>query len=529
MSNTRFDVVFYGEILENYNIDRVKNGFAKLFSLSEDHIEKIFNGGRTTLKRNVDSATARRYLQALARIGAKVKLEPQNTGFGNKRQAIKKTQPAPGSKSAAKSGSKSESKKGAATRGRENKTPRPGVGKRPDKQYSGNKHKVSHRQPTQQSSASPNATAKSPAPDRGISHSHIDSVHGIPQGLEQGNYSAAEAHAEVEYLDKVKHPFQFAGNGLDYFRLWLVDWLLTLLTIGIYSPWAKVRCKQYFYNNSRLEDIGFEYLGNPVSILKGRVIVMGFIIVWLLLSDMHPLLGVLMGLVSLVFFPWLLVRVLTFNARNSAYRNIRFNFDGSVSEAGKAFIVWPLLALVSAGVLAPRALYEQHKFIVQGHLYGTERFACKTAVQNYYSLVIVAISVIVAAAVASVLTSMVLGRPAQPPLVALAVVACLYVCAYFAVQQTNLRFNTTVLGKQRFRARMDFNSYTALFLTNLLAQVFTLGLFTPWAKVRMARYKSARISFVSAGELDDYIAQKHLQVGVPDNNISGWAELEIGM
>ena len=37
--------------------------------------------------------------------------------------------------------------------------------------------------------------------------------------------------------------FRFHGNGAEYFRIWIVNFLLTLLTLGVYSAWAKVRKK----------------------------------------------------------------------------------------------------------------------------------------------------------------------------------------------------------------------------------------------------------------------------------------------
>jgi len=46
--------------------------------------------------------------------------------------------------------------------------------------------------------------------------------------------------------------FRFHGSGSEYFRIWLVNSILSLLTLGVYSAWAKVRRKRYFYGNTRL-------------------------------------------------------------------------------------------------------------------------------------------------------------------------------------------------------------------------------------------------------------------------------------
>ena len=44
---------------------------------------------------------------------------------------------------------------------------------------------------------------------------------------------------------------QFTGSGSEYFKIWIVNVLLTIVTLGIYSAWAKVRRLRYFYNNTR--------------------------------------------------------------------------------------------------------------------------------------------------------------------------------------------------------------------------------------------------------------------------------------
>lgn len=70
--------------------------------------------------------------------------------------------------------------------------------------------------------------------------------------------------------------FTFTGSGSEYFRIWIVNLLLTLVTLGIYSAWAKVRRTRYFYDSTRVAGSSFEYHGNPVAILKGRLVAVAF-------------------------------------------------------------------------------------------------------------------------------------------------------------------------------------------------------------------------------------------------------------
>lgn len=54
-------------------------------------------------------------------------------------------------------------------------------------------------------------------------------------------------------------PFEFRGNASEFFGIWIVNLLLSVLTLGIYSAWAKVRTKRYFYGNTFVDDSAFEY------------------------------------------------------------------------------------------------------------------------------------------------------------------------------------------------------------------------------------------------------------------------------
>src|SRR5882724_9281066 len=65
---------------------------------------------------------------------------------------------------------------------------------------------------------------------------------------------------------------RFTGTGASYFGIWIVNLLLTIITLGIYSAWAKVRRLQYFYRHTEVAGSSFDFHGSPSRILIGRVI-----------------------------------------------------------------------------------------------------------------------------------------------------------------------------------------------------------------------------------------------------------------
>ncbi|MGH8171895.1 MAG: DUF898 family protein, partial [Rhodanobacteraceae bacterium] len=71
---------------------------------------------------------------------------------------------------------------------------------------------------------------------------------------------------------RTEHPFEFSGDAKEYFRIWIVNLALSIVTLGIFSAWAKVRTQRYFYGNTRVAGVPFEYTAKPWPILKGRLI-----------------------------------------------------------------------------------------------------------------------------------------------------------------------------------------------------------------------------------------------------------------
>ena len=105
-----------------------------------------------------------------------------------------------------------------------------------------------------------------------------------PVAQPPGAAPAFNAEARIE-------PFKFTGSGAEYFRIWIVNLLLTILTLGIYSAWAKVRRLRYFYGNTTLAGSSFEYHGQPLQILKGRLIAVAVLIPYFLVAWFFPAVG----------------------------------------------------------------------------------------------------------------------------------------------------------------------------------------------------------------------------------------------
>ena len=336
---------------------------------------------------------------------------------------------------------------------------------------------------------------------------------------------AADASDKAEQGALPALAFQFSGTGGQYFKIWIVNILLSVITLGIYSAWAKVRRKQYFYGNTRVSGAPFQYLADPVKILKGRIIVFLFFVAYSVANQFFPIISVAFILVLMLFLPWLVIRSLSFNAHNSALRNIRFNFRGTVLEAAKTFVLWPLLMPVTLGLIGPYVFYRQKKFVVENSGYGTTRFNFNATAKDYYLLFVrfvLPLLLFIGLAVGA-------GFVFAPLAALLVAMLYLYAFAYFTVRSTNLLYNSAELSGHAFESTMAIKDYAWIVLTNTMATVLTLGFFHPFAKVRAYRYKIQQLALLPAGDLDRFVAAEQEQVSAFGDEMSDFMDFDFGL
>src|SRR4051812_23667700 len=66
-------------------------------------------------------------------------------------------------------------------------------------------------------------------------------------------------------------PFEieFSGSGGEYFRVWIVNLLLTIVTLGFYTPFARRRTAQYFYSHTRIDGSPLEFTAQQRKMVFG--------------------------------------------------------------------------------------------------------------------------------------------------------------------------------------------------------------------------------------------------------------------
>jgi len=346
---------------------------------------------------------------------------------------------------------------------------------------------------------------------------------------------------------------EFRGSAREYFRIWIVNLCLTLLTFGVFSAWAKVRKKRYMYSHTILDGTPFQYLGKPIPILKGRLIAAaGFLVYYAATHFFTSLLPYVIA-AGAIAAPWVIARSAAFNARYSAFRNISFRFDAGYKEAFNVLYVrgiipaciipmmfdWPgkqiafgIVSMVFV-VSIPWWIKRFRKFMIESTSYGgrpgsfsaTGWQFCKIYLLS--GLIVLGISV-PASVVIGVFSSF---KIVTAPYVFLLPVYAGYVVAfaYNKARMGNLIWNSTVVGPVRLRSTLRCGGLLKLYVTNALGIIVSLGLLIPWAVVRTVQYRADHLWVLLEGELEEFKGGGQGAVGAVGEGMADIFEVDLSI
>jgi len=340
--------------------------------------------------------------------------------------------------------------------------------------------------------------------------------------------------------------FAFTGSGSEFFRIWIVNLLLSILTLGIYSAWAKVRTAKYFYNNTTVAGASFDYHGNPISILKGRLIALVGLAVYYGATYVSEALGVIAFLVLALLMPWLIWKGIQFSFYNSSYRSVRFSFAGSTGGAYKVFLLFPVLTVFTLYLAWPFAHHEIKRFIHTEARFGRHSFSFKSCPGDFYlaylfgmilmmglMLGFFVLGAIVVFFAYQAMGDMkeVLKTLAIPLLIGLAgvYVSMFLITPVILAKLQNTVWNHTSLGEHTFVSNLPVGKFVWLTLSNFLLIVLTLGLFIPFAKVRLAKLKLSALSLIPGGPLEHFMAGAQQQIGATGEGMADLLDIDLSL
>jgi uncharacterized membrane protein YjgN (DUF898 family) len=334
------------------------------------------------------------------------------------------------------------------------------------------------------------------------------------------------------YATEERYIVEFTGSAGEYFRIWIVNLVLTILTFGIYSAWAKVRKKRYFYAHTRIDGDCFEYRGTSVAILKGRLIAVAAAALFYATAKFWSSLLWILLIAAVLTTPWLIVRSLAFNAYNTVYRNIRLHFRGTYFQCLGLIVGYGLLVLVTLGVAYPHLKVRLVQFAIRNHYYGTTQFEVGDIKAQFHDVYSNAFGLWLLFGIVLVISAFIWKRPSSEPwliVTVLAYVMNLMILAYLRARTANATWNNTKAGQVSFRCALRARDLVALYLTNIAALIATVGLATPWAVVRTTRYRAKKMALFAILGLDSFIGSQSAQVSAAGEQVGEMFDIDVAL
>lgn len=351
-----------------------------------------------------------------------------------------------------------------------------------------------------------------------------------------------------------KLPFVFTATTAGYARLWLSNLVLSVLTLGIYSAWAKVRTLKYLYGHTRVAGGRFNYHASPIAILKGRALMLVVFILWQLAAEFTPELMTLLGLVATVAAPWLAVQALRFRLANTSWSGMRCHFDGDTRAAYRAFGKSWLTLLLSLGLLWPLATLQKQRYLLPHSRLGQARLAIEPCVRKLYlagfgCLLVALLYGVGFAALGGVIwfTGNAIGLPGWvnghfgPGSMRaidgvfngmLGVLWLLATLAYARMAISRVLLNHTSLMvdeiAHRLRLTLPSRALFALHFSNTVALAFSLGLAWPWVRIRTLRATFGQLTLQGGADLAQLYARGQSQHDARGDELADLLALDLG-
>lgn len=334
--------------------------------------------------------------------------------------------------------------------------------------------------------------------------------------------------------------FAFIGSGGEYFRIWIVNLFLSIITLGIYSAWAKVRRVRYFCAHTLLAGSPFSYHGQPMAILKGRVLAVLVVIGFNVVSQFAPMYSLLFLPAFLIAIPWAVRTSLRFKAANTSWRGVHFTFTASMKESFAVIYGWGLLNILTLGLTMPASIRRWHKYIFNNLSFGGKKFDADPPLRGYYEpfiipfVVILGVPLLIAATVRGGFSTEAASIGFLLPQIA-ALAALFYLVlpllflAYVNVRIRNHLCDNLLLGHHGLSSDMRPAGMLWVLVRHGLPVPLTLGLYLPVLRVALTRYRVEHLQLYPAGSIDTFVAERLEDQRALGEELTDILDLDLGL
>ena len=318
------------------------------------------------------------------------------------------------------------------------------------------------------------------------------------------------ADTPTEPIDRLR----FDGRTGELFAIFIVNLLLSIVTLGIYRFWARTRVRQYLWRQTSFHDDAIEYTGTGKELFLGFLIALAVLVpvvsiyqaVYLLLqTEFHVpddyLLILDAGYLIAIFFVigFALYRTRRYRLSRTVWRGIRGAQTGSAVVYARMYLGYALLTALTLGFFWPFMNIKLASYRLNHTWFGDRRLVFEGSGGDLFKR----FAICWIALIPTLGMSWFWYKSAE----------WLYVAAH--TRYENLRFE----------APLESHQLLWLVLSNLLMVTFSLGLAYPYAMIRVGRYIAGNL--VITGDQDFALIAQTLEIA-PARGEGFAAVLDVG-
>ena len=173
-----------------------------------------------------------------------------------------------------------------------------------------------------------------------------------------------------------RHRLSFHGRSVALLKIHLVNTLLTLVTLGVYRFWGKVKMRKYLCGATELMGERFVFTGTGKELFAGWrkaavIIFFAFMLPDILSRVVHPSINLISLPAAAVIVPFATVASRRYRLSRTNWHGVRFSFAGSPREYINLVVKGTLLNILTLGFHSPAFHVKKQSFWRENTFYGT--------------------------------------------------------------------------------------------------------------------------------------------------------------
>ena len=336
--------------------------------------------------------------------------------------------------------------------------------------------------------------------------------------------------------------FTFHGTGGALFGIFIMNVLKTILTLGVYSFWGKVKTRQFLWGQTEFAGDRFGYHGTGKELLLGwlkAAVLFGGLVALQNVVGLggHVLLGVLLLWLGIAFIlPVAQIGTWRYRLSRSSWRAVGFSFKGEVRPFLLLSLKGMALAVVTLGFGYAYYECETRGYLINHSRFGKAAFRFNGNAKELFWMYIkhglvalagAAVLFLLLIAGRNVSTFQTGGAASAFGFIMFVLYGLFYglVLLSIAVRRRRFYWDQTTFAGAEFKTSVTMGSLLNLYLTNGLLLLCTLGLAFPWVTVRSRQYDYEHLILSGALNLDtiEQDAQTATAVG---EELSGFLDVD---